>query len=388
MKRTLAFFACSALISAVFPQAREVRVGILRGTEARHLLAQNPQGSMFLLIDGDRAGEISAKDGLRISIENGKLIAKSLSRTFHPARSMSLRIATRGVLRVNVLDEPKATRDYTGTIDVQRAGDALLIVNTVPLEEYVAGVVQSEAGDNKGIEYYKLQAVSCRTWALANLRRHLPDDFAVCDGTHCQVYKGRCTLDPVRQAVDATRNMVVVDAGIHLITATFHSNCGGETMNAEDLWSKSEPYLVSEVDTFCLNSPHAAWHRTMPKTNWLTYLHRTYGIDTNDSMVVRSVTDFAPRCRSLYIDGARPLIPLEQVRADMKFNSAWFTIWPAGDDVVFDGRGYGHGVGLCQEGAMRMANSGHSFIEILHHYFAEVHLVDLNTLDFFRDEGF
>jgi stage II sporulation protein D len=77
---------------------------------------------------------------------------------------------------------------------------------------------------------------------------------------------------------------------------------------------------------------------------------------------------------------------LERVRADWKFNSAYFTIWPNGDQVVFEGRGFGHGVGLCQEGAMRMAESGYDFSAILHHYFADVHLVDLGSIDFFRDE--
>ena len=125
----------------------------------------------------------------------------------------------------------------------------------------------------------------------------------------------------------------------------------------------------------------------MPRVKWLDYLHRTYALDLADSNSVRAVTTFAPECRSLYIDGAHPLIPLEQVRTDMKFNSALFTIWPNGDDVVFDGRGFGHGVGLCQEGAMRMARLGIPFTEILHQYFAEVHLVDLHTIDFFRDEG-
>ncbi|HQY78747.1 MAG TPA: hypothetical protein PLJ63_03065, partial [Flavobacteriales bacterium] len=60
---------------------------------------------------------------------------------------------------------------------------------------------------------------------------------------------------------------------------------------------------------------------------------------------------------------------------------------PEGDMVVLEGRGFGHGVGLCQEGAMRMARDGFSYTDILHHYFANVHLVKLQNLDFFRDDG-
>ncbi|MBL0046359.1 MAG: SpoIID/LytB domain-containing protein [Flavobacteriales bacterium] len=381
----ICFFLFSAAVAKT--QQKDVAVGILRSAEQDQVLVLSTQSPLVVLVDGQRAGELSAKDGLRISVAGGLLTAKSLSRVFNVSRSISVRTSGHGTVRVSTLGKVKIERDYSGSIEVSRSGGSLLLVNNVPIEEYVAGVVQSEAGDHKGLEYYKLQAVSCRTYAITNIRKHLPDGFNVCDGTHCQVYKGVCKLDTVSQAVAATADMVVVDADIRLIHATFHSNCGGETMNAEDVWSRPEAYLVSAMDTFCLRSPHATWHKTMPRSKWLDYLHRTYKLNTSDTASVRAVTTFDPTCRSMYIDGASPLIPLEQVRADMKFNSAYFTIWPNGEDVVFDGRGFGHGVGLCQEGAMCMARAGLPFTEILHHYFAEVHLVDLHTLDFFRDEG-
>lgn len=366
-------------------QERVVNVGLFRDQPPHEVLATSAHGSFKVITDGRSVGELSSKDAVRISVNGNTIVARSLAASWTAERTIALEPVGRSMLHLSVLTAPKAERDYPGSIIAQRTGHDLTLINAVPLETYVAGVVQSEAGDNKATEYYKLQAVSCRTYALANLRRHAGEGFHVCDGTHCQVYKGRCTLEQVVQAVEATRNLVAVDADIHLIHATFHSNCGGETMNAEDLWSKSEPYLVSAMDTFCLSSPHAEWRRTMPKQKWMAYLHQTYGIDPNDSATLSACTHFAPGCRSLYIDGARPLIPLEQVRADMKFNSAWFDIHDEGDLVVFDGRGFGHGVGLCQEGAMNMARCGIPFTSILHHYFSEVHLVDLNTLDFFRD---
>ena len=386
MSRFCWVVACGLLSFLLPAQDPVVNAGILRNVELKQVLVLSTAGPLTVLLDGEKAGELTAKDALRIAIADGQLSAKSLARTFPAAKRVTLR-SGRGPLRVSSLGKPAIERDYTGSIEITRSGETLLVVNQVPIEAYVAGVVQSEAGDNKGLEYYKLQAVSCRTYAITAARRHLPEGFGVCDGTHCQVYKGICTLDSIKQAVRATQDLVVVDADIKPIHATFHSNCGGETTNAEDVWSKSERYLVSAIDTFCRQQPHATWRKTMPRTKWLDYLHRTYGLDKSDSASVQAVTAFAPQCRSLYIDGARPLIPLEQIRDDQKFNSALFTIWPNGDDVVFDGRGFGHGVGLCQEGAMRMARLGIPFTEILHQYFAEVHLVDLHTIDFFRDEG-
>ena len=158
-------------------------------------------------------------------------------------------------------------------------------------------------------------------------------------------------------------------------------------MNAEDVWSKAEPYLQGTVDTFCLAQPHATWRRSIGKAQWLNYLASTYGLRLDDKDAVREVLDQNPRCRELYLTARRPLIPLKQVRDDWKLNSTYFFIHAEGDSVVFDGRGFGHGVGLCQEGAMEMARDGYDFNDILHHYYRDVHLIDLGNLEFFREDG-
>ncbi|MFT3885967.1 MAG: SpoIID/LytB domain-containing protein [Flavobacteriales bacterium] len=379
----LAVFLC---VGAAFAQAREVRVGILRDLGTREVVVMTAGGAMSIVVDGQRSGELGTNDGLRIQWTKDGLQARSLTKQVTAKRTLVLRASGGGGYRMKATDRTMAERTYPGSLEVQRTNDGLLLVAIAPLEDYVAGVVLSEAGKDQAPEYYKLQAVSCRTYALANQRRHLADGFEVCDRTHCQVFNGRNTNEAIKQAVTATKDLVVVDANIRLIHATFHSNCGGETMNAEDLWSKSEPYLVSTLDTFCLHAPHATWHRVLPKAQWLDYLRRTYKVDTSDPLVVQAVTEHVPTCREVVLGSVTPPISLEQVRADQKFNSAFFTIHTSGDQVLFDGRGFGHGIGMCQEGAMGMANAGLPFTEILHHYFADVHLVDLNAMDFFRDE--
>jgi stage II sporulation protein D len=388
MLRSYLLSTLALIPSLLFAQSDVIRVGLLRDHPPSEVTVSCKGGPMDVLVDGRVAGQLNAREGLRMSIENGHVTAHSPMRSFPAARMIKLRATATVNLQLGTGAKPGKVEDVPGIIEVSRIGGTLMVVGVMDIESYVAGVVQAEAGKDKPSEYYKLQAVSCRTYALTNKHRHAGEGFSVCDGTHCQVFHGSCTLSPVVEAVQHTRNMVVVDAGIRLIHATFHSNCGGETMNAEDVWSKREVYLVSALDPYCQRSTHAIWQRTLSRTEWLAYLTRTFHLDPADSVSVRVVTDFAPQCRSLYFDGARPLIPLEQVRADRKFNSAWFHVRSEGDSVVFEGRGFGHGVGLCQEGAMQMARVGRSFTEILHHYYAEVHLVDLHTLDFFRDEGF
>ena len=378
-----------ALLGTLFAQAQyaDVRVGLFRDSPTREVMVMGDQGPLTIWADGKQVAELSSSDGLVLKIAENGIHAKSLLLDLTARKSLTFRSPAGRGFRLRNMAPRSPERRYPGSLELSRKANGFLLVATVPLEEYVAGVVQAEAGKDHDIEYYKLQAVSCRTYALANKRRHTADGFEVCDGTHCQVFQGRNLQDSIRQAVALTRDLVVVDADIHLIHATFHSNCGGETMNAEDVWSKSEPYLVSTMDTFCLHAPHAVWERSIPRTRWLAYLRKQYGVDTDDSNVVASVTSHEPECRELFLSNISPEVSLQRIRKDFDLRSTYFSMHPEGDMVVLTGRGFGHGVGLCQEGAMRMARDGFSYSDILHHYFTNVHLVKLQNLDFFRDDG-
>lgn len=386
MQRMLTVISALLGTWTAFAQYADVRVGLFREHAVREVLVMGDRAPLTVWADGKRVAELASSDGLVVKCDGNGIHARSLMLDLTAKKSLTFRSVIGNGFRLKSMSPKMAERAYPGSLELTKQGSSFLLVSTVPLEEYVAGVVQAEAGKDHWMEYYKLQAVSCRTYALANKRRHEVEGFEVCDGTHCQVFKGKNTQDSIRQAVALTRDLVVVDADIRLIHATFHSNCGGETMNAEDLWSKSEPYLQSTMDTFCLHAPHAVWEKSIPRTSWLNYLRKTYGVDTDDSNVVASVTDHAPECRELFLANLSR-VPLSQVRKDFDLRSTYFSIHPDGSMVVLSGRGFGHGIGMCQEGAMRMAKDGFSYEAILHHYFTNVHLVKLQNLDFFRDDG-
>lgn len=387
MLRSLLYVSTCFLAGAAMAQYADVRVGLFHDSPTRQVMVMGDRGPLDVWVDGKQAAQLASSDGLVIKYTENGIHAKSLAFDLTAKKSLIFRSPAGMGFRLRNMAPKSPERLYPGSLELGRSGGNLLLVATVPLEEYVGGVVQAEAGKEQWMEYYKLQAVSCRTYALANKRRHAGEGFEVCDGTHCQVFLGRNRVDSIRQAVALTRDLVVVDPDIRLIHATFHSNCGGETMNADEVWSKSEPYLVSTVDTFCLHEPHAVWEKSVSRTKWLNYLHKEYGVDTDDSNVVASVTNYSPECRDLFLANISPPVPLVQLRKDFKLRSAYFSIKPEGDMVVLHGRGFGHGVGLCQEGAMHMARHGYTYTQILHHYFANVHLVKLQNLDFFRDKG-
>lgn len=281
------------------------------------------------------------------------------------------------------------TRTYEGALEVTLWSDKkqLLLINRVELESYIAGVVESESGTKTTPEYYKLQAILCRTYLLSHLNRHATEGFEVCDDVHCQAYLSRSKDIEIIKAVYETQGLVVVDNDLNLITAAFHSNCGGQTVNSQDVWSVATPYLKSIKDTFCLNAPHAKWKREISIEDWKAYLQLKHKYPVNDSLKFNNATTFAqPNGRAIYFIDKDLKIPLKTIRTDFQLKSTYFSIEPKGDVVVFNGRGYGHGIGLCQEGAMRMTKLNYNYKQIIQFYYKDVNLIDLSSLNYFRLE--
>ena len=100
---------------------------------------------------------------------------------------------------------------------------------------------------------------------MDNLNKHEHEGYNLCDRVHCQAYYRKCTNDKVEKASNATKGLVIVDSDIKLILAAFYSNCGGQTVNSEDVWQKPVYYLRSVKDPHCVNEPNAKWNKKIPK---------------------------------------------------------------------------------------------------------------------------
>ncbi len=280
-------------------------------------------------------------------------------------------------------------RTYDDNLEITITPDnsQFLLINKVDLENYIAGVVQSEGGKGSNLEYYKIQAVLCRTYLLAHLNRHILEGYEVCDDVHCQAYTSKASEADILKAVLDVKGIVVVDNNLNLITAAFHSNCGGETCNSQDVWAMPTTYLKSVKDTFCLKQSQAYWQRTIPLEDWQAYLQLKHKYPVDDTINSIGATSFSQSSgRAIYFKDKELKIPLKNIRADFKLKSTYFSIEQKGDSIIFKGRGYGHGVGLCQEGAMQMAKLKYSYEYILHYYYKDVSLVDVSALNYFRQE--
>jgi hypothetical protein len=112
-------------------------------------------------------------------------------------------------------------RNYDDDLQVKARGNTLILINQVDLEHYIAGVVESESGRDGSTEFYKVQDIISRTYALKNLRRHKHEGFNLCDEEHCQVYHSRSYLPIIQDAATQTAGLVLVDSAGELITAAY-----------------------------------------------------------------------------------------------------------------------------------------------------------------------
>ncbi len=288
--------------------------------------------------------------------------------------------------RMKLISPDRKPRFYEDNLYVTTELGDLKCLNEISLDNYIAGVVQAESGRRSFQEFYKVQAILARTFALSHLQKHAPEDFNLCDHTHCQAYFGKTTELDIMKAVTDTKGKVVVDDNLNLIDAAFHSNSGGQTANSEDVWGSKLSYLRSVNDTFSTKMPNAKWERKMPKEDWLSYLKIKHNYPIQDSNARWLALTFKQDSRKPFLEANNVRVPLKNVRTDLQLKSSFFSVVAVGDTVILKGRGFGHGVGMCQEGAMRMAKLGYKCPEMINFYYQKTQLVDLHKLNFFKDE--
>lgn len=288
--------------------------------------------------------------------------------------------------RLKLVLPDRKPRFYEDNLIVSAELGDLKCINEIILDNYISGVVQAESGKRSYQEFYKVQAILARTFALSHLQKHGAEGFNLCDHTHCQAYFGKTTELDIMKAVTDTKGKVVVDDNLNLIDAAFHSNSGGQTANSEDVWGSKLSYLRSVNDTFSIKMPNAKWERKMAKEDWLSYLKLKHNYPIQDSNARWLALTFKQESRKPYLEANNIKVPLKSVRTDLQLKSTFFSIVQQGDTLIFKGRGFGHGVGMCQEGAMRMAKLGYKYPDVINFYYQKTQLIDLHKLSFFRDE--
>ncbi|MFP4227527.1 MAG: SpoIID/LytB domain-containing protein [Salinivenus sp.] len=352
-------------------QQRDVASAVVTVEEER-MEVQVPGGSApaFTLQPGDT---------LRVGRRRSEVFASAGTRGLY---STSVRLTpAQDPATWSMAPADRDPRTYRGGLRVSPdSADGLVLVNHVPLEEYVASVVASEYGleDDPGA---KAMAVVARTYGLFATKKFGPEvDHA--DGKLSQVYEGTDVITArSRRAAESTRGQVLTHDG-QPIQAVYFSSSGGHTADNEDVWDAEDPlpYLRARSDPYDDESPHHRWQASVSRSDLLQALTRIRGRSVNGF----TLGDRMPHGRLktvelLLSDDTQHTMNANAFRLavnkrldDDPLKSTWFDARREGDTYVFEGRGYGHGVGLSQWGAHAMGTQGHSYEEILEYYFTDI----------------
>lgn len=349
--------------------------------------------------DYTKTAIIAAKTGTYLLLGDGKVIDSITPSSVYEVRAVDSLIEIRNLDHVlgkfasirlkeytpncsfNIKPASEKTpRLYNDELLISNSGGYLKLINMVEFEHYLAGVVECEAGHRRPEEFYKAQAIICRTYALNNLARHLGEYYELCDAVHCQVYKGTADIPEITDAVASTKGLVIIDSAKHLINAAYYSNCGGYTLNSEDVWSTYVPYLRAVRDTFCHNQLHATWEKHISLKDWSDYLEKKEATLAKTDTHGGAYWDSIPEWRRIYFYDKGYLIPLKDMRLDLNLHSTYFSVKNTGTDILLKGRGNGHRVGFCQEGAIHMAQLGYTYLQMLHFYYQGTQVVDSSTI--------
>jgi len=351
-----------------------VRIRLFTGHDSGSAVFSVVEGKYELyLFNNDPVG-ITAGDIIIITGFNDRLVVKTRNRPGITCDSLFISGKTGNDLFSLRIDGVR--RYYSGNLYCYRDMGTSLFINTCEIESYIAGVISAEGGPGKHIEYFKTQAVIAMTYMYKYFEKHILDGYNLCDDTHCQAFNGISDDTVIIRATDETRDQVILGPDSTLIIAAFHSNCGGETVPAEDVWLTSQPYLKKVTDPFCTASRNARWQQKMSLEEWTGYLKKMgYDEETGDA----SLLNFSQKTRQKEYKAGNFLLPLRQIRKDLNLRSTFFSLSVEGDSVILNGRGYGHGVGLCQEGAMGMAMKGFDYKQIINFYYTGVVITDIKN---------
>ena len=254
-------------------------------------------------------------------------------------------------------------RMFRGEIEVYLKNSKLIVVNKLDIEDYVKGVINKEAIPSWPVEAKKTQAVLARTFAVyQKMFNPRSTYFDLAPTVLDQVYDGLGKEDVSSvEAVDATRGEVIT-LGSNPAKIYFHSTCGGTVSSSAEIWKKDEPHLQELHCPYCSKSSLYRWTRKIKTAD----IAKKLGVKSAKSIkTVRGKT----RVDSVVVDGKK--IPVNKFRELVGFSVIWsndFTVSKSGDTFVFNGKGAGHGVGVCQWGMAGMAKLGKNHYEILKFY--------------------
>ena len=305
---------------------------------------------------------------------------------------------------VESLQRQEGAPVYQGTLEIHKREQGLILVNELPLEEYLKAVVPSEMPSTYEKEALMAQAVCARTYACKQMEEGRMKEYGgdVDDSVNFQVYGNIASRESTAQAVELTRGKVLCQDGM-LIQAYYFSTSPGVT-STDEVWGATEAasYLKSVTCAFDQESPWSAWQVSIP---WDVLKERAKNWLGEDALKTLEITrkNQSGAVTGLRMAGENQEHTLQEEYSIREFlspkgisltqkngnteeggnllPSAYFTMDVVPDtEVRIQGKGYGHGVGMSQNAANEMALEGYSYEEILRYFFNNVEICDYDSV--------
>ncbi|MCX5677745.1 MAG: SpoIID/LytB domain-containing protein [Candidatus Omnitrophica bacterium] len=367
------FCASSAVALDAGSDPIVVRVSIMDDKDSVYLSVKDAYkiyaiNSDRVLMSGPRlATNISAtKDGLMVGAKELKMGGIS--------------VKAEGKTRIYV-----GGRLFRGDVDIiRKENNKLMLINHIGLEDYLYGVLYHEVSHRWPMEALKSQAIAARTFALYQARQNKMQPYDLRSDIYSQVYGGSTSERwSTTMAVNVTKGKILVYNG-DILPAYYHATCAGSTEDAANLWKVDIPPLKGVICNFCVRSPHYKWTKEVPLWSLENKLREnSYKIDKIASVNILSRNESGRVDKMEIKDSAGVSILLtgkdfRQIMGPNELRSTKFEASIKYGSLMIEGRGWGHGVGMCQWGAFSMASQGKKAEDILKFYYpgAEIATID------------
>ena len=345
--------------SSAAPRPETIRVALFKGAETLRI-----DGTGVLLTDGS---------GLPLRLEMPLEVKRTRDGISVNGRTVQGLVASAPV-RVTVNG-----KGYRGLLEVSALDRGLLVINELPLEEYLIGLINCEISSAWPMEAVKAQAVIARSYAVYQKQARRGAPYQLESSVMDQVYEG-CDVEDSRAArgVQESAGEVLSYDG-KVIQAFYHSNCAGHTESSERVWGLSIPYLRGVPCQYCQTANPSKWEQTIPLKKVEASLRGAgFQVSGIRELKVQSRNESGRVQEVAVVSGqGRILVPSVAFRKALGYGivkSTNFELKLSGEDCQVWGVGSGHGVGLCQWGAKQRAGDGFSYREILSYYYPGVTL--------------
>lgn len=333
---------------------------------------------------------IKSDSGLRVIDKKDSRIvyeSKSAGLNFYPAKIKSIYLieSDKNILFVN-------NSGYRGKLELHNVLGKIYIINIVSMEEYLYSVVPSEMPSSWSIEALKAQAVAARTYSYYHLINNKGKNIYDLDSTtNFQVYKGIASETPSSIEAVSKTSGTIMTYNYEPIIAYFHSTSGGKTSDDKDVWSGSDlPYLESVECRYSENSPHYQWTTELSMSEISNALSRKYKrAESIKKISFKKNNDRVVSVEIIHNNGTINLTGNEfrLLFPSQKLKSTFFTAKKNDKSLLINGRGWGHGVGMCQWGAKGRSDKGMKYDDILNYYYKNIKFQKISNNSLAQKKG-